>query len=635
MHNKSKLLRIVFPLAIVSVIASCSLRPVHTNTDDYDWATYGGGPASEKYAAIDQINKDTIKNLQVAWVWDSVDNTAVKADGKHVPLGNKSTPIKIGNFLYTSTSLGYVVALDAVTGEQKWVFNTETKLDGRPANLGFNHRGVSFWQSGEKRRILMSTNNSYLWSLDADTGLPDHDFGTNGKVDLTKGLGRQIKRKYYSTTAAPMIVNGIIIMGSVVADYPLKHLPPGHVRGFDVETGEQRWIFHTIPQAGEKGVDSWEQESWKYSGGTNVWSLMSADPDLGYVYLPVGTPNNDWYGGHRLGDNLFAESLVCLNATTGKLVWHFQMVHHGLWDYDLPAAPNLVDIVVDGKAIKAVAQVSKQGFIYVFDRVTGQPVWPIEERSVPQSTVPGERSSPTQPFPTRPAPFELQGISDDTLIDFTPELRAKAERIIAKYDYGEVFTPPSLKGTIQLPGWAGGANWMGAAVDPETSTIYIPSNTGPIVVKLVEPKPNTVELRYIRSRSGNIRGPQRLPLTKPPYGRISAIDLNTGEYQWIKPNAEGMRQKLIDMGIPDPGPVGTFNSTGPLLTKSLLFTVVADGGNNLLRAIDKETGELIHVIELPGAPRGTPMTYKVAGKQYIAVSIGGMKEAKLVSLALP
>lgn len=605
-------------------------------TSNYDWSNYAQDKGSSKYAPLDQINRSTVKDLQIVWSWDSTDNQRVTLRPQQVPLSFKATPIKINNTLFTSTSLGAVVALDAQTGALQWEFDTETWKDGRPVNLGFHHRGVSYWENSGKKRILMPTNNGYLWSLDAETGLPDSLFGDGGKVDLTEGYGREINRKHYGVTAAPTVVGDIVVIGGLVADYPLMDLPPGHVRGFDIHTGKQRWIFHSIPQHGESGNDTWEDDSWKRAGAANVWTLMSADPELGYVYLPFGTPNNDWYGGARPGDNLYAESLVCLDAKTGKRVWHFQMVHHGLWDYDLPAAPNLVDIKVDGKAIKAVAQVSKQGFVYVLDRVTGAPVWPIEERAVQRSNVPGEHSSPTQPIPSKPEAFELQGISDATLIDFTPELRAAAEKIISRFDHGVLFTPPSLKGTIQLPGWGGGANWSGAGFDPETSMFYIPSMTMPSVVQLVEPtKDGTTENRYIRGGTRNVRGPQRLPLTKPPYGRISAINLDTGEYVWVKPNGEGIRQKIIDMGIDDPGPVGTFTISGPLVTKMLLFQAVTDNKKHLLTAYDKQTGETVHQFELPAAPGGTPMTYMVDGKQYIVIAVGGVKDARLVTLALP
>ena len=316
-----------------------------------------------------------------------------------------------------------------------------------------------------------------LIALDAETGKPIPGFGQNGRVDLTKGLRRPFDRALYNVSSPPVICRDVAVVGATVLDsfavgkMPLKAMPPGDVRGFDVRTGEQKWVFHTIPQAGEFGNETWDNDSWKTTGNTNVWTMMSADEALGYVYLPISTPTNDYYGGHRYGDDLFAESLVCLNAETGERVWHFQILHHGLWDYDLPAAPNLVDITVDGKEIKAVAQVTKQAFCFVFDRVTGEPVWPIEERPVPQSDVPGEKSSATQPFPTKPAPFDRQGLTHDDLIDFTPTLRKQAISIIEGYNDGPLYTRPTEKGTIAMPGIIGGANWAGAAVDPENGVI--------------------------------------------------------------------------------------------------------------------------------------------------------------------
>ncbi len=575
--------------------------------------------------------------LRVAWSWDSPDNMLVAKDPSLTAWGFKSSPLMIDGVLYISTSLNQVAAIEASTGKQLWVFDTETWKLGRPANLGFNHRGVGYWTDGKTARILMPTNHAYLWSLDAATGKPDPDFGDDGVVDLAVGLGRDINRRLYSVISAPMIVKDVIVVGSSISDGPRqKEMPPGHVRGFDVRTGEQRWIFHTIPQGDEFGADTWENDSWKYSGNTNVWTVMSADPELGYVYLPTGTPTNDWYAGHRLGDNLFAESLICVDAQSGERVWHFQMVHHGLWDYDLPAAPNLVDIVVDGKAIKAVAQVSKQAHIYVFDRVTGEPVWPIVEQPVGKSTIPGERASPTQPIPSRPKPFDLQGISGETLIDFTPELRAGALKILEPFDYGPLFTPPSLKGTVNLPGWGGGANWSGAAVDPDTGIIYIPSVTGPMVVQLRKGDPEKTNFDYVRGGGINrIRGPEGLPLTKPPYGRITAIDLNTGEHVWMVPHGEGIRQKIIELGIPDPGPVGARGSAGPVLTKSLLFLAQASQQKSVLRAFDKSTGAVVHEIELPGRPYGTPITYMSNSRQFISLTIveAGTR-AKLIGLSL-
>ena len=629
-----------------ALLNTCSEPSQNTEPANYDWVNYGNDAGHSKYAPLDQINRDNVRNLDIAWIWESVDNAAVIERPQHVPSGFKATPITRNGLLFVSTPLGHVAALDARTGEEKWVFNSFTWEHGRPANNGFNHRGVTYWEKttpdGTEPRIIMSTANAFLWSLDAKTGEPDPTFGTNGKVDLTLGLGRAVDRSMIAHSAAVTIIRDTVVLGSVVYDDPmfdrkparLIDLPPGHVRGFDLNTGEQKWIFHTIPQQGEVGNDTWEDDSWQVTGATNIWTHLSADAELGYVYLPIGTPGNDWYGGQRLGDNLFGTTLVALEAATGERIWHYQIVHHELWDYDPPAAPTLVDLTVDGRDIKALAQVSKQGFIYVLDRVTGEPVWPIEERPVPASSVPGERASPTQPFPTRPAPFEQQGISEATLIDYTPELRAEALQIIGSFDYGMLYTPPSLRGTINLPGWTGGAEWSGAAFDPETSMYYIPSVTSPIVVQLIEQDRAVTEFRYVRDGIRNVDGPQGLPITKPPYGRISAVNLDTGDYVWVRANAEGIRQRLIDMGIADPGPVGVTNIAPLLVTKSLLFQAITDG-EPVLRAMDKQTGETVYDFYLPAIPQGAPMTYMIDGKQYISVASGGGADASLVTVALP
>ncbi|MEE3290502.1 MAG: pyrroloquinoline quinone-dependent dehydrogenase [Pseudomonadota bacterium] len=615
-------------------------------SQNYDWMHYGNDPGHTKYAPLDQINRENVADLEVNWIWESIDNQAVAERPQHVPSGFKATPITRNGTIYVSTPLGFIAAIDAQTGQQKWAFNTFTWEHGRPANNGFNHRGVTFWEkptaNGTEPRIIMTTANAFLWSIDAETGEPDLSFGVNGKTDLTLGLGREVDRSMIAHSAAVPIVGNTVIIGSVVYDQPmfdmvpekLTDLPPGHVRGFDLNTGQQKWIFHTIPQPGEFGNDTWLDDSWEVTGATNIWTMISVDPELGYAYLPVGNPGNDFYGGQRLGDNLFGTSLVAVDTETGERVWHYQIVHHELWDYDPPAAPTLVDITVDGRDIKAVAMVTKQAFIYVFDRITGEPVWPIVERPVPVSSVPGERAAPTQPFPTKPAPFDQQGISEETLIDFTPELRQEALEIISEFEYGGLYTPPSLAGTITLPGWTGGAEWTGAAFDPETSMYYIPSVTSPIVIQLVANNPTETDFVYMRGGIRNVNGPSGLPITKPPYGRISAVNLNTGEYEWVRANAEGIRQQIIDMGIPDPGPVGVVNLAPLLVTKTLLFQAITDGVP-ILRAMNKATGETIAEIELPAIPQGAPMTYMVDGKQYIAISSGGGADAKMVTLSLP
>ena len=613
------------------------------SAQNVDWPSYGGDNGSRKYVPFDQINTENISQLSAAWAWESVDNVTVAqniADGnsRAVPGSYKATPIVVGGVMYVPTSLGRVVALDAQSGSERWVFDTRAWEGGRPANLGYNTRGVAYWGGNGKERILFATNDSYLWSLNAHTGQPDPGFGNAGRIDLSIGLGREIDKGEYGVVSPVLVTNDKAIVNSIVTDGPSSlQTPPGHIRAFNPETGKLEWMFKTIPEAGEFGNETWEDGSWEYTGSANSWSIMSADDDLGIAYIPTGTPTNDWYGGKRKGDNLFAESLVAINVNTGERVWHFQMVHHGVWDYDLPAAPTLVDINVNGRGIKAVAQISKQGFTYVFDRISGEPVWPIEERQVPQSSVPGEALSLTQPFPTKPAPFEPQGISDETLIDFSAELRREALQNIEQYDYGPLFTPPSLRGAIQFPGWSGGGEWRGAAFDPDTGMYYIPSASNPIVVQLIEARRGREEMGYVRGGDRSVAGPQQLPLTKPPYGRITAINLNSGDHAWVVPHGEGIRQRIIDMGILDPGPVGTIDTTGPgpLLTKTLLFMAQRDGGRNLLRAFNKTSGEIIHEFDLPLRPTGTPMSYLINGKQYVTIAVGGGEDARLISMTVP
>jgi quinoprotein glucose dehydrogenase len=598
-----------------------------------EWRFYGGDQGSGKYSPLDQINRENVQKLKVAWSWDSPDLKILEQNSKLYTLGYEATPLMIGGVLYISTSLSQVAAIDAATGKTIWVYNPKSYETGQPTNLGFVHRGVAYWTDGKAERIFIGTCDAYLLAIDAKTGQPVGSFGENGKVNLTKAIPLAVNARNYAVSSPPMVCREVVMVGCSINDVPnKKEAPRGDIQAFDVRTGKPAWIFHTVPQAGEFGNETWENESWTYTGNTNNWTLMSADEELGYVYIPTGTPTNDWYGGHRLGNNLFAETLICLEAKTGKRIWHYQTVHHGVWDYDLPAAPVLCNIKVNGKQIKAVAQITKTGFCFVFDRVTGKPVWPIEERPVPQSTIPGERSSPTQPVPTRPAPYELQGSTEDNLINFTPELRQEALAILNRFDHGPLFTPPTEKGTINLPGWGGGANWWGAAFDPETGMLYIPSSTGPIAVRLSKPDPKSSNFQYMRTYEGtgmSVAGPRGLPLFKPPYGRITAIDLNKGEHVWQIPHGDGPRQKVNEIigNGKDVGPLGA-GGGGPLLTKTLLFVGQgaggrgggSGGGGNVLRAFDKATGKVIAEINLAATPHGTPMTYLAGGKQYIVVA---------------
>jgi quinoprotein glucose dehydrogenase len=626
----------------LGLLAAPAYASAQHGASNGEWPGYGGDLGSTKYSPLSQVDANNVSRLAVAWNWSSPDNALAAEVATLNPSTFKGTPIMVDGVLYIRTSLSLVAAVDAATGDELWTFDPRSYEGGRLPNLGFNTRGVAHWSAGPESTVFVATGDAHLWAVDARTGKPNEAFGDGGKIDLTLGLRRPVPRQDYTVMSPPLVVGDLVVVGSAINDVPQRMTaPPGDVRAFDVRTGEQRWTFHTIPQPGEFGHETWEDGSWEYTGNTNVWTMMSADEELGIVYLPVSTPTNDWYGGHRLGDNLFAESLVALDATTGERLWHFQFVRHGVWDYDLPAAPILVDVTVNGSPVKAVAQITKQGFVYVFDRVTGEPVWPIVERPVPPSTVPGERLSPTQPVPSRPAPFDRQGIVVDELIDFTPELRAEAERIIANYDYGGLFHPPSERGTINLPGWMGGANWFGASVDPATGILYVPSRTSPIVVQLVQPDPERSDFRYVRGGAGAVAGPEGLPLFQPPHARITAIDLNTGDHLWRVPLGDGARQRVMDLGIPDPGPLGGGSFTGPVLTETLLFIghIGARDGNPdptaaALLAFDKATGELVHAIDLPAAPTGTPMTYQVDGRQFVAVAYGGGRDAGMIGLAL-
>jgi len=576
-----------------------------------------------------------------------------------------------------------VVAIDGATGETLWTFRLDEGDRGRVAPRR-NHRGVSYWTDGRgDERIIYITPGYQLVALNAKTGTPIPSFGTGGRVDLFDELDTtRPKDGQIGASSPPIIVKNVAIVGSALpasAGRDRRNVP-GHVRGYDVRTGKRLWIFHTIPRPGEFGNDTWENDSWSFVGNTAVWAPMAADEELGYVYLPVETPTNDTYGGHRPGNNLFAESLVCLDATTGKRVWHFQMVHHGIWDYDNPTSPILLDVTVNGKPIKAVAQITKQAFTYVFDRATGRPVWPIEERPVPQSDVPGERTAATQPFPTKPPAFDRQGVSEGDLIDFTPELKAEALKMVSEWKLGPLFTPPIVagtggkRGTLMLPNMTGGANWQGGAADPETAMLYVASGTSVSQMTLnadnvgVEPKPlpapgtpgATPEGGRGAGAAGGgaagggrgaqppgprMFGPQGLPLTKPPYGRITAINLNSGDLAWTIANGEApdwIKNHPALKGVQLPR-TGRYEHVGLMVTKSLLFAGEGSGlfavppgsGGPMFRAHDKKTGDIVAEFKLPANQSGIPMTYLAGGKQFIVVAVGAVgTPAEFVALTV-
>ncbi|HVS62028.1 MAG TPA: pyrroloquinoline quinone-dependent dehydrogenase [Thermoanaerobaculia bacterium] len=636
--------------ALALACATAAPPTARSGNENGEWRYYGGDAGSSRYSPLDQIDASNVGDLEVAWRWSSASLEHERADSYL-----RTTPLKVGDRLYaTAGFVRSVVALDPGTGETIWVFTPdEPATAGR--SRGGSGRGVAYWRDGdgELERIFFISRSFRLFSLDPETGVPDPEFGENGEVDLLVGLGESARPDSVTSTSPPIVVGDVVVVGSTFpASATHKEAPPGDVRGIDARTGEVLWTFHTIPRPGEYGHDTWDEGSWEYTGNTGAWTTLTADPELGYVYLPLETPTVDHYGGHRPGDNLFAESVVCLDASTGERVWHYQLIHHGIWDYDIPAPPVLADITVDGRDIKALAQVTKQAYLYVFDRVTGEPVWPIEEKPVPQSDVPGEKTAATQPHPTWPLPYEPQGITEDVLIDFTPELRAEAIEILKQFRIGPIFTPPSLveeggtQGTLLLPGIMGGSNWPGAALDPVTNILYIPSVNNPSVVAVAPPDPARSNLRYNHSRGNPATGPQGLPLVKPPWGRITAIDLDTGEHVWMVSNGEtppSVRDHpaLAGLDIPATGRAGR---AGVLVTRTLLFAGEGPGmyaepresGGPIFRAFDKQTGEILAELELPGNQTSVPMSYEHDGKQYVVVAVGQRREpGEIVALALP
>ena len=667
----SKRCRALLGWAILPVVLFWMAVPTagQSGTKNGEWRFWGGDGGTTRYSPLDQINRDNVKNLRLAWRW-KMDNF-----GPTPTFNSEGTPLMVNGVLFFAAGpRPHVVAIDAASGETLWMW----RLDEGERFLRapwHNKRGLAYWGQGD--RIFVITSGYQLVGLDAKSGEPAAEFGTNGIVDLYEGLEHPTQPLVpedglIGSSSPPIVSHGVVVVGMSLQPGccpKTKSTVPGDVRGYDARTGERLWTFHTIPQSDEFGIDTWENDSWTYTGSAAVWAPMAVDEELGYVYLPTDTPTGDYYGGPRLGDNLFANSLVCLDIRTGERIWHFQLTHHELWDYDIPTAPNLLDITVEGKRIKAVAQVTKQAFAYVFDRVTGQPVWPIVERPVPQSDVPGERASPTQPFPTKPAAFDRQGVTLDDLIDFTPELRAAAVQIASRYRMGPLFTPPSIydpkgtRGTLVLPNNTGGANWPGAAADPETGILYVSSTTIEQVLALTH-DPERSEVAYIRSMEGlrltapppsvdafvvpgHPLRPLGLPLFKPPWGRITAIDLNSGEHVWMIPNGdtpEDVKNHPALKGVQLPK-TGRPDKAGLLVTKTLLFagegsgiagaSGSAGGGGSLLRAIDKTTGEIIYEYALPANQSGHPITYLVGGKQYIVLGVGARGvPAELVALTV-
>jgi quinoprotein glucose dehydrogenase len=609
-----------------------------------EWRYINGDAGSTRYSELDQINEKNARDLRIAWTWKS-ENFGTRPD-----FNWEVTPLMVkGTLYFTAGSRRDVIAADAATGETKWMYRLEEGERGSRA-VRSNSRGVAYWTDGKNDdRVVLITPGYQLVALNALNGQPIGQFGKGGIVDLWDGLNRTVRPGQIGSSSPAIVVRDVVIVGAalVAGNAPeSKQNVPGFVRGYDVHTGKLLWTFHTIAQPGETGNDTWEKDSWSYTGNTAVWAPMSADEELGYVYLPVETPTGDYYGGHRPGNNLFAETLVCLDAKTGKRVWHFQFIHHGIWDWDIPTAPILVDVNHNGKRIKAVAQVTKQAFTYVFDRATGEPVWPIVERPVPQTDVPGEKTSPTQPFPTKPAAFDRQGVTEDDLIDLTPQLKAEALEIAKQYKLGPMFTPPIVfdpkgkKGTLMLPSPTGGSNWQGGAADPETGMLYVSSITNATSMGLIH-DPKKSDMDYIAAGLGESRpapggergniGPQGLPLVKPPWGRITAIDLNSGEHAWVVANGDApdyVKKSPALKGV-DLSHAGKPERAPLMVTRTVLFAGDGSGqfaappgaGGPMFRVLNKKTGALIHEMQLPGRETGIPMTYMANGRQFVVVAV--------------
>jgi len=662
-------------LAVALVAASTAgvaqNRPAPAGTANGEWRTYGGDLRNTRYAPLDQINKDNFGKLEVAWRFktDSL--------GPRPEFNFQSTPLMVGGRLYTTAGTRRaVVSLDAASGEMLWMHSLNEGARGESAPRRLSGRGLSYWTDGRQERILYVTPGYQLIALDARTGRPIPAFGRNGIVDLKLEADQEMDpvTGEIGLHAAPVIAGDVIIIGAA-------HLPGsiprrrdndnGYIRGYDVRTGKRLWIFHTLPMRGEAGYETWENGSAETNGNTGVWAQMSIDEELGLVYLPVELPTGDYYGGHRPGNGLFGESIVAVELKTGKRRWHYQLVHHGIWDFDIPCAPILVDITVDGRLIKALAQPTKQGWVYVLDRTNGQPVWPIEERTVEQSTVPGEKASATQPFVTKPPPFAKQGVTIDDLIDFTPELRAEAVKLISRYKIGPLFTPPVVStwpaplATLMMPSTTGGANWQGGSVDPETNYLYVYSANQISDLGLVESDGKRSDMRYVRGTAADPAAPPRplppagaaggeaapaitvqgLPLAKPPYATITALDLNKGDLIWQIAHGEtpdNIRNHPLLKGLDIPR-TGRIGRIGVLTTKALViageagfFTTPSGQRGAMLRAYDKATGQEAGAVYMPAPQTGSPMTYLLNGRQYLVVAIGGANySGELVAFRLP
>jgi quinoprotein glucose dehydrogenase len=674
---------------VIAAVAVAQVALAQQGAPGGEWRTYGGDLGHTRYAPLGEIDASNFNRLEIAWRFktDSL--------GPNREFNFQSTPLMVDGVVYsTAGTRRAVVALDAATGELLWIHRLDEGQRGQVAPRQLSGRGLAYWESGDDKRIIYVTPGYQLIALDARTGDRVETFGNEGIVDLKQNIDQNLDplNNEIGLHATPIVAKNVIIVGAAHptgANPTSARATKGYVRAFDARTGERLWIFHTVPMRGEFGTESWLQGSNEYTGNTGVWAQISVDPELETVYLPVEEATGDYFGADRPGDNLFSETLLAVDLNTGQRKWHFQLVHHGIWDMDIPCAPILFDTVVDGRTVKAVAQPTKQAFLYVFDRVTGKPLWPIEERPVPKGDVPGEWYSPTQPIPSKPPAYDRQGITENDLIDFTPALRREALEIVAWHKMGPLFTPPVVSnidgplGTLMVPSQDGGTNWQGGSFDPETGILYVASGSTVISKAVVPPYPGQSEVAYIEGNavtgprttggSGSAagggrsefrpaerrvlapsdpsRGPpklalsvQGLPLLKPPYGRISAIDMKRGEILWQIAHGETpddikSHPLLKDLNLPRTGQAG---SPGTLVTKTLLIsgerlnTTTPEGLGAMLRAYDKATGREVGAVYLPAPQSGSPMTYMLSGNQYLVVAVSGAQYAgELLAFKLP
>lgn len=628
-------------LAWFLLLASPWTAAAQTTADwPYTEGSLGGGRSSP----LADINRETVGQLRVAWTYrhGDVRDGGWRPDYINRGTAAESTPIVVDGRLFFTTPYNRVIALDPETGAEQWTYDPHVELDHPFANMIIN-RGVAYWRAGEDeggcaRRIFLATLDARLIALDAGSGRPCADFGEAGTVDLLRGLEPMVDPWEYNITSPVTIVGDVVIVGSSIADVIRHTAPPGHVRAYDARSGKLLWTFHTIPQPGELGHDTWEGEGWRNAGAANVWSTITADPARGLVFLPVSTANPDFFGGDRRGANLFSDSVVALEAATGKYRWHFQTVHHDLWDYDLAAPPVLVRVNHDGRPRDAVAQATKSGFVFLLDRDTGVPLFPVEERPVPQSDIAAEATWPTQPFPLKPPPIAPQRLTEADLWDADAKRLEKCRDRLRGLRNDGLFTPPSERGSVLYPFTGGGANWSGAAFDATSASLFVPVNNLAHVIKL-SPLPESnlghdslrplhsmldglwyaltgkgTGLRYLLALTDGrtVFSIDGIPCNKPPWGELVAVDLEAGTIRWRVP----MGEKNGVVGLNGYGP--------PLYTAGGL--VFHAGTRDLhLRAHDSATGAVLANIEIPAGLHAGPITYKLRpdGKQYLVITPGG------------